>query len=1194
MYNIAVLALMLIASNLTCGHSKVPLCAELNGNCVSASRCERVASSPASCPAFLICCLSAGSKRGQLMNVRRERGAERKLKLPDKMTKKDKILITNLANRDFEVEQFQRVREKGQKSLLKNWKNFHSKTSSKARKILALSKDSEYRSAAAQRYPKLKSRRRGHNQKTIKNSESGTKRKNKFKKVKKKDGSRGRKNVKFSKRKNVKTKRGRDNSEKRNGIKRVSKDSSKKVKTNSVERIKDGFQNVQENEIQTKGGEVKVKKGRREGKLGELMKNVTQGIRYDRKVEPKGRVWDGTKKTEENKRRKKNDDLKVKKKKDQYKDKNKEVKREEKELRKAYSNKVKTYILRDKNTEKGTNMRGKEILREGKKSEVRNKGKRKKKGDSKDGAYRIKIQRGKSESRLNYTEDENEVKKSNSVRDEGDRKEGKVEKNLSLLEGRVKCRQFKKCSSNEARCVALGTCRTAVIADKCQGAKCECCRSGCFRNTKSNCLRQGGVCKKKCSSKEVKVKKGCMKKKGRKCVCCKLKGTTGCKGKSKKKCDVAGGKCRKKCKVTQTELPRGCKKTCRCCVTLVSTTEPAPLPTSESTLSPLFIGLINLIIEKNRVKCIQIAVTQLETALQNTLAAAQAITTGGETRDISDILAADALLTTVQEALSSKNYIELESLKTKLESSTNSVMKVKNDIQNGELPVSSTLLETIQVTLVKASQTIVITVSELEQIDDSIGGIVNNIILVQSGSTTVAAITATGVPVMTAAGTATTTAPSATAATANAATTAPGTTTTIAPGTAAATTTGAVALTFPGAAATTVPGVAATTVPGGAATTAPGAAATTVPGAAATTPPDAAATTVPGAAATTVPGGAATTAPGAAATTAPGAVATTAPGAAATTAPGAAATTAPGAAATTVPGAAATTAPGAAATTAPGAALVQVQGLFCEFLEKLMQISLPSAGEDERRYKIQRLLQRPSNISCFDAYASTFTLHYTPSSPPWPSQHLTCPSSWRPQASRQAAVLSLTCDLLENDRPTTTPRNGRGKGGRHQTRWSQANRRSTEHAKAQDRQCPGRGRRTHTEVTAKRKIIVIGSEYRIRQDSPQPASNRQWIRVPEAGNRIPPALSDPVDPDPVLGSCPALSVSHGKERKAHQPLPTSAWATPRSALTCIAYKGHFHYRVHEMADFDQGLPQFLDPSNSLELGNLIIHISNCA
>ncbi|MPC73528.1 hypothetical protein E2C01_067860 [Portunus trituberculatus] len=33
------------------------------------------------------------------------------------------------------------------------------------------------------------------------------------------------------------------------------------------------------------------------------------------------------------------------------------------------------------------------------------------------------------------------------------------------------------------------------------------------------------------------------------------------------------------------------------------------------------------------------------------------------------------------------------------------------------------------------------------------------------------------------------------------------------------------------------------------------------------------------------------------------------------------------------------------------------------------------------------------------------------------------------------------------------------------------------------------------------------------------------------------------------------SVSHGKERKAHQPLPTSTWATPCSVLISIAYVG---------------------------------------
>ncbi|MPC85700.1 hypothetical protein E2C01_080484 [Portunus trituberculatus] len=31
------------------------------------------------------------------------------------------------------------------------------------------------------------------------------------------------------------------------------------------------------------------------------------------------------------------------------------------------------------------------------------------------------------------------------------------------------------------------------------------------------------------------------------------------------------------------------------------------------------------------------------------------------------------------------------------------------------------------------------------------------------------------------------------------------------------------------------------------------------------------------------------------------------------------------------------------------------------------------------------------------------------------------------------------------------------------------------------------------------------------------------------------------------------SQPHRKERKAHQSLPVSTWATPRSVLTCIAY-----------------------------------------
>ncbi|MPC38484.1 hypothetical protein E2C01_031991 [Portunus trituberculatus] len=41
------------------------------------------------------------------------------------------------------------------------------------------------------------------------------------------------------------------------------------------------------------------------------------------------------------------------------------------------------------------------------------------------------------------------------------------------------------------------------------------------------------------------------------------------------------------------------------------------------------------------------------------------------------------------------------------------------------------------------------------------------------------------------------------------------------------------------------------------------------------------------------------------------------------------------------------------------------------------------------------LPMRPWNISCFNAHASSINiLHYAPGSPPWPSQHSTCPPSW--------------------------------------------------------------------------------------------------------------------------------------------------------------------------------------------------------
>ncbi|MPC90542.1 hypothetical protein E2C01_085533 [Portunus trituberculatus] len=66
----------------------------------------------------------------------------------------------------------------------------------------------------------------------------------------------------------------------------------------------------------------------------------------------------------------------------------------------------------------------------------------------------------------------------------------------------------------------------------------------------------------------------------------------------------------------------------------------------------------------------------------------------------------------------------------------------------------------------------------------------------------------------------------------------------------------------------------------------------------------------------------------------------------------------------------------------------------------------------------------PWNISCFNAHASSLNiLNYAPGSPPWPSQHSTCPPSWRPQAS---TFPSTCCPspyfcLLEEDRPATTP-----------------------------------------------------------------------------------------------------------------------------------------------------------------------------
>ncbi|MPC95467.1 hypothetical protein E2C01_090681 [Portunus trituberculatus] len=56
---------------------------------------------------------------------------------------------------------------------------------------------------------------------------------------------------------------------------------------------------------------------------------------------------------------------------------------------------------------------------------------------------------------------------------------------------------------------------------------------------------------------------------------------------------------------------------------------------------------------------------------------------------------------------------------------------------------------------------------------------------------------------------------------------------------------------------------------------------------------------------------------------------------------------------------------------------------------------------------------RPWNISCFNAHASSLNiLHYAPGSLPWPSQHSTCPSPWRPQQASTSPGNLLSFALL--------------------------------------------------------------------------------------------------------------------------------------------------------------------------------------
>ncbi|MPC42538.1 hypothetical protein E2C01_036161 [Portunus trituberculatus] len=61
------------------------------------------------------------------------------------------------------------------------------------------------------------------------------------------------------------------------------------------------------------------------------------------------------------------------------------------------------------------------------------------------------------------------------------------------------------------------------------------------------------------------------------------------------------------------------------------------------------------------------------------------------------------------------------------------------------------------------------------------------------------------------------------------------------------------------------------------------------------------------------------------------------------------------------------------------------------------------------------LLQCPRLLSQHTALRSC-------GSPPWPSQHSTCPPFWRSQASTSPGnLLSFALCLLEEDRPATMP-----------------------------------------------------------------------------------------------------------------------------------------------------------------------------
>ncbi|MPC26628.1 hypothetical protein E2C01_019773 [Portunus trituberculatus] len=593
--------------------------------------------------------------------VGKERAAKKNPKLRDELSKRGKARNSNQEDMTRELDdvsiskkRFGKLPRKQERTSYKKQKILQRKTSRQKGKEFMTSKGPNWRGPAGRGESKSGSQSRDYVKETPKNSKSDRRESRKHKKTKKKvtpqremDG----------KRKKDKRKRRKGNNWKTKEAKKVSKDGATvEIKRKGVKN-KNGSKKIKKiKENKLRSGDVIGKKNKGKGKhKAEVMEDKKQRKNNTKKLKGKVRDRNGTKK----RKTMRNKGDKARKNKKRRQGETKKNNKKGKGVRKANAGKGKKNIRKDKNVarRKKKNMaRGKKYFKNVQKSKVR---------DSK----KVRIPKG---------EDADEG-------DEGDRKNDKL--GIENQEGKAKCRQVKKCTSNDAKCVSLGKCRTSVIAGKCSGAKCECCRSACSRATKPTCSLQGGVCKKKCRPNEEIVKKGCNKKKGRKCICCKSKDTTTSGCKAKKKCDKAGGTCKEACNETETELPRACKKKCRCCVPTDSTFKPTPPspPTTALPLNSLFNTLLSLITDQNQLESILTEVKRLENELKNALAAAQAQSTVADINTVpSDIPAAGAILSTVQNAIvMNANSTELGTLIPELESATVSITGITSAIQSG-------------------------------------------------------------------------------------------------------------------------------------------------------------------------------------------------------------------------------------------------------------------------------------------------------------------------------------------------------------------------------------------------------------------------------------------------------------------------------------------------------------------------------